>query len=109
MEIGIPETYFTPRGEVFSIVAQEIERAEKEWGHEFDKKNTLNDWVAYAQIYVGKAVEMGATQENIEKNLRKAAGILISALVQQKVTGFAPRHYEGQERPKSLPEIGKEK
>jgi hypothetical protein len=83
----------------------EVQRAKEMWGEEFDQKNTLNDWITYNNIYASKAAEMDRTVEEQEKYLRKAAGLLINALVMLKSTGFAPRHYENQTRPKSLPEI----
>jgi hypothetical protein len=100
-----PEVYAKNRAEVLDQVRRETERAETQWGHEFDNKNTLNDWGAYALIYLGKALEMGADPETVVKNLRKSAGLLISALVQYESAGIAARHYDGQEKPKSLPEI----
>lgn len=86
-------------------LGQEVERAKKQWGEEFDRKNTLNDWVTYTNIYTSKAAEMDRTIEEQEKYLRKAAGLLINAIVMLKTTGLAPRHYEGQTRPLSLPEV----
>lgn len=100
-----PEVYARNRAEILNLVRQEMERAETQWGHDFDNKNSLNDWNAYVDIYKGKALEMEATPETIIKNLRKAAGVLISTIVQYESAGIAARHYEGQERPKSLPEI----
>lgn len=100
-----PELYAKNRAEIMNLVRLEMERAETQWGHDFDNKNTLNDWAAYMVIYLGKALEMEATPETIMKNLRKAAGITIATLVQYESAGIAARHYEGQARPQSLPEI----
>jgi hypothetical protein len=86
-------------------VVAEIERAKQQWGEEFDRHNTLNDWNQYVNLYLAKAATMGATFEEIETNLRKAAGLVIAALEMHLREGLAPRHYEGQSRPKSLPEI----
>lgn len=90
---------------ILDEIGREIERAKKEWGEEFDRKNNLDNWIAYVVKYLGKAAAMGATIEEQETNLRKAAGILISAIDMMRREGFQPRHYEGQSRPKSLPEI----
>jgi len=100
-----PKVYAKNRAEIMNLVRLEMERAEAQWGHDFDNKNTLNDWNAYVDIYKSRALEMGATPETIIKNLRKAAGILIATLVQYESAGIAARHYDGQDRPKSLPEI----
>jgi hypothetical protein len=80
---------------ILSEIGREIERAKEEWGEEFDRKNNLDNWVTYAVKYLGKAAAMGATVEEQETNLRKAAGVLISAIDMLKREGFAPRHYEG--------------
>ena len=90
---------------ILSDIADEVSRAKLQWGEESDRRNTLNDWVMYSHIYSSKAAEMGRTTAEQEKYLRKAAGLLISSLDMLKREGFAPRHYEDQSRPKSLPEI----
>lgn len=90
---------------ILSDIVKEIERAKQQWGEDFDLKNTQNDWEHYIVKYVSKAGEMGATFEEVETNLRKAAGLIITAIDMHQRTGFAPRHYEGQTRPASLPEI----
>lgn len=92
--------------EVAVNVMDESIRAREMWGAAFDEKNTLNDWAAYVNIYLGKATSMGATPEEVKRGLRKAAGLVLSALCQAENGGFAPRHYDnGQPRPASLPEI----
>jgi hypothetical protein len=83
----------------------EAERARQQWGTSFDLKNTLNDWAAYINIYLSKATAMGASKEEVNSGLRKAAGIAISALYHAENGLLVPRHYDGQERPESLPEI----
>ena len=102
-----PEFYAKNRADVLDLVRREMERAEQQWGHDFDNKNSLSDWNGYVDIYKGKALEMGATPETIMKNLIKAAGILLATVVQYESAGIAVRHYDGQERPKSLPEVQK--
>jgi len=90
---------------ILEDIGLEVTRAKQQWGEEFDKKNTQNDWEHYVSKYIVKAGEMGATFEEVETNLRKAAGVIISAIDMHRRQGFAPRHYEGQTRPASLPEI----
>ncbi|SRR6266478_3195047 len=87
-------------------VKTEILRAKAQWGDNFDNANTQNDWNAYINIYLSKAAEMSASPEVIKKNIRKAAGLALAMYTQHLFKGFAPRHYEEQVRPKSLPEIG---
>jgi hypothetical protein len=91
--------------ETANDIALEVERAEQQWGTSFDLNNTLNDWAAFSNIYMGDAAKMGASKESIVKNVRKAAGILLSALRYAEADMLCPRHYDGQQRPESLPEI----
>jgi hypothetical protein len=90
---------------ILTEVGLEVKRAKQMWGEEFDQKNTQNDWNTYVNIHLSNAAKMGATAAEIEGGLRKAAGLLITAIDVFKQQGFAPRHYEGQTRPKSLPEV----
>lgn len=90
---------------ILEDIGLEVTRAKQQWGEDFDRKNTLNDWVTYAGMYATRAAEMGRTPEEQEKYLRKAAGLLINAIDMLRREGFSPRHYDGQTRPASLPEI----
>lgn len=90
---------------VLDEVGREVMRAKEQWGEEFDEKNTLNDWVMYSHQYSSRATAINTSLEQQESDLRKAAGILISAIDMLKRKGFAPRHYESQSRPKSSPEV----
>lgn len=76
-----------------NVICESI-RAREIWGLAFDEKNTLNDWAAYMNLYIGKATAMGATPEEVKRNLRKAGGLVLSALYQAENGGFAPRHYD---------------
>lgn len=80
--------------EILDEVAAEREYALKKWGEEFDDKNTLNDWAVYINIYLSKALAMGASKEDVEKNLTKALGLVVSALIRVKEDTLAPRHYD---------------
>lgn len=91
---------------IASDVLTEVRRAREQWGTDFDEKNTLNDWVTYINIYLGKAASMGVPKDEVVKNLRKAAGLALSALYMTENGVVPPRHYDGQKRPESLPEIG---
>lgn len=92
-------------GEVADEVVSEVIRARAMWGTEFDEKNTLNDWVAFVNIYLANASKMGATSDEVKKGLRKAAGLVLSALYMAENDILAPRHYDGKPRPESSPEI----
>lgn len=86
-------------------VMNEVDRAREMWGTTFDDKNTLNDWIAYTNIYLANASTMGASPETVKRGLRKAAGLVLSALYQAENDLLAPRHYDGALRPDSLPEV----
>lgn len=86
-------------------VVDEVSRAREMWGTDFDLKNTLNDWSSYVANYFAAASKMGASREDVIANIRKAAGLALSALYHAENDLLAPRHYDGQTRPESLPEI----
>ncbi len=90
---------------ILEEIALEVERAKLTWGEDFDRKNTLNDWVIYSMSFAADATRMDTTLQEQETYLRKAAGLLVSAIDMLQREGFAPRHYEGQTQPESLPEI----
>jgi hypothetical protein len=91
--------------EVLAQVVQEVQRAREMWGTRFDEKNTLNDWIAYVSIYLGRAAVMGTPKEEVKKNIRKAAALVFSALYWAENDSLAPRHYDDEPRPTSLPDI----
>jgi hypothetical protein len=60
------------------------------WGDAFDRKNTANDWHAYAAHYLNSA-----TKADAETNYKKAAAICQAAVLMVDVYGGpAPRHYD---------------
>ena len=83
----------------------EMDRANNMWGKDFDDKNTLNDWIAFINYYLSKAVAMGISKEDREKYMRKACGLAINTFIRVRTNSLAPRHYENQTRPISPPEI----
>ena len=83
------------RKNLYREVEMELEYARKQWGVEFDTKNTLNDWVTYIVMYAGDAAKMKTPPNEAEQKLIKVAGLAISALENLRANGkFAPRHYE---------------
>lgn len=67
----------------------------EEWGHEFDKKNTRNDWVAYCVHYLTKASKMGATEGEFNLGMLKVATLAVAAIENSFINeGTAPRHYD---------------
>ena len=70
------------------------------WGHEFDDKNTPNDWVTFVTRYLSRAADDTVTQpSHIEKfyrlNMVKAATVCIAAIEAfDRAQGTVARHYE---------------
>jgi hypothetical protein len=89
----VPVPYYTAR--VLAEVLSERSYQNKTWGTAFDDKNTLNDWVAYAVIYLGQAARMKAPPDEQRKGILKAATLLVGGIEAfDRNNGFAPRHYD---------------
>ena len=94
MSINEQERFYV-RQNLYVEIENELEYARKQWGREFDSKNTLNDWVAYIVMYAGDAAKIKTSPSEAEQKLIKVAGLAISALENLRANGqFAPRHYE---------------
>jgi hypothetical protein len=104
MKTGIEET-MKLLADIEAEVMAEVRRAQDMWVADFDEKNTLSDWAAYINIYLGKATSIGAPHEVVVRDLRKAAGLALNALFYAENNLLAPRHFDGAPRPLSLPEI----
>ena len=66
-----------------------------QWGVEFDDSNTLNDWIAYVNIYLANAANMKTPPISQREKVLKAATILVAAIEAfDRNNQFAPRHYE---------------
>jgi hypothetical protein len=90
----VPVPYYTAR--VLAEVLSERSYQNKTWGTAFDDKNTLNDWVAYAVIYLGQAARMKAPPDEQRKGILKAATLLVGGIeaFDRNNNSFAPRHYD---------------
>ena len=89
---------------ILNNILKERPHQDETWGAPFDDKNTLNDWVAYANIYLGEAAGMKATKEEQRKGVLKAATLLIAALESfDRNERFAPRHYDPENPSPTLP------
>lgn len=82
------------RSEIYKAVDAELDYADAKWGTEFDDKNTLNDWAAYAGTYIGKATAVNADKGQQIAGLTKAIGLLVNALIRVKDGTVAKRHYD---------------
>jgi hypothetical protein len=80
-------------------VLQEVEAErtyqDSKWGHAFDDNNTVNDWAAYANIYLSNATTMKATTAEQRAGVLKAATLLVAAVESfDRNSGFPARHYD---------------
>jgi hypothetical protein len=92
-------------GKVLEEVRKERVYQDKQWGHGFDDKNTMNDWASYMMQYLGKAVDMKTPVEEARMYFLKATTLGIAALETYDRNGnWAPRHYDPGAENKSIPE-----
>lgn len=80
---------------VYEELKVERNYQDQKWGHDFDDKNTLNDWLTYINIYGAKAAAMDVSKEDQRKYMVKVAALAVAALETfDRNDGFAPRHYD---------------
>ena len=84
--------------EIFSEISSERSYQNREWGTEFDDKNTINDWGTYINIYLAKATDISSTKEEQRKFMLKVASLAVASLETfDRNNGFAERHYDNKE------------
>ncbi len=88
---------------IFDEIDTERKRQDGLWGHEFDDKNTPNDWVTFVARYLSQAADDRPLKRDGGKgyqihyrlNMLKAATIVIAALeAYDRAQGTVERHYE---------------
>jgi hypothetical protein len=73
---------------------------ESGWSYEFDDQNTPNDWAAYINIYLGRAVQTSNAQSpatsvaEFRANMLKVATLAVAAVEAVDRSGVAARHYD---------------
>lgn len=83
---------------IYTELKAERDYQDGKWGHAFDDKNTLNDWMQYINIHGAKAAAMGVSKEEQRKQMVKVTALGIAALEAfDRNNGFAPRHYDQSE------------
>jgi len=81
------------RTAIFDEIDTERKRQDLGIGHEFDDKNTPNDWVTFVVRYVSRSAEFPINERRT--NMLKAAAICVAALEAfDRAQGTVPRHYE---------------
>ena len=83
------------RADILESISQERDyQDEQRWGNEFDDKNTVNDWVVYANRYANMAAS--GARDPMEA-FKKTAAICVAAMeAYERNGGFPPRHYDPQ-------------
>jgi len=80
---------------ILTEIRSERTHQDKKWGTKFDDANTINDWAAYANIYLSNATTMKASREEQREGILQAASLLIAALEAfDRNRGFPARHYD---------------
>ncbi len=89
---------------IIKDIEAEREYASQYWNEDFDRNNTINDWVAYINIYLARAAKMRPTDwsESLEEQKKrqreamvKVANLAIAALEAfDRNEEFYPRHYD---------------
>jgi hypothetical protein len=84
------------RQQVFDEIDQEREYQVNKWGDDFDRRNTPNDWLAYAGAYLGRALTNPWNPQNFRTGLIKVAAICVAAVEWCDKTGgnMPRRHYD---------------
>ena len=80
--------------EITDKILSKVFKAEKDWGTDFDSKNTLNDWNAYVTIYMARAIKINTPREEVLDGLYKAAGLIITAIRWYESDKMPKRHYD---------------
>jgi hypothetical protein len=80
---------------IIDEIRQERKVQDTQWGHDFDDKNTLSDWVATVNQYMAKASGVDVDPDLQRKYVLQAGAIIVAALESfDRNNGFAPRHHE---------------
>ena len=91
------------RTAIFDEIDTERKRQDDLWGHEFNDKNTPNDWVTFIVRYLSIAADDRPLKReggrgyaiHYRLNLIKAATIVVAALeAYDRQQGTVRRHYE---------------
>ena len=83
------------RKAIFDELEKERAYQEEQWGRDFDKNNTINDWATYIMMYTGDASKQAAGIEEWRMNMIKVAALAIAAVeIYDEGEGPASRHYD---------------
>ncbi|KKL65224.1 hypothetical protein LCGC14_2157140 [marine sediment metagenome] len=91
------------RTAIFDEIDTERKRDEELWGHEFDNKNTPNDWVTFVIWYLSRMADVNPLRRDGGKgysthyrlNIIKAAVVIVAAIEAfDRAQGAVKRHYE---------------
>lgn len=80
---------------ILDEIKAEREYQNGKWGVVFDDKNTVNDWGAYINVYLSRALTMLAGPGEQREALVQVASLAVAAVETfDRNTGFPARHYD---------------
>jgi len=83
------------REDIYNQIEGERAYQQERWSDDFDRANTINDWIVYILKYVVAASAIKFDKDAARAALLKTATLCIAALEQfDNETGPAPRHYD---------------
>ena len=82
------------REHILTEIDVERSRQDELWGHEFDDKNTINDFGSYITRYVSEATFADSPERQREQLIKVAALSIATLEAFDRNNGFARRHYD---------------
>jgi hypothetical protein len=80
--------------QIFDDVKKERKYQDKQWGLEFDKNNTANDWSSYILTYLANGTAMPTGSKEYRKFMIKVAALSFAAIEMHDDKLMPLRHYE---------------
>lgn len=71
------------RQQILDYIAKERARQDSLPGSEYDQKHSHNDWIAIANMYLGRSASrkhIPTSKKDFNENLIKAAAVILAAL-----------------------------
>lgn len=86
---------YEDRDGIYAAIDAERDYQDERWGHEFDDKNTSNDWCSYVCRYATSAAGFDVPTVQFRAQMVKVAALAVAAIEATDRTGrLPPRHYD---------------
>jgi len=86
---------------ILEEIRRERIRQKDMWSGEFDRENTINDWLTYMVVYLARGAQwhpdcpdFDEAKEKFRENLVKVATLAVAAIECLDKDETAPRHYD---------------